>query len=120
LIVDNNNNNNNRNNRISKPSPLHSDFRLSIKHSGLNKMSRNHIHFCSGLPGDDSAVISGFRGSSDVAIVIDARKAIADGIKFYRSENNVILSSGNSRGIIEIKYFEKVINLKTKKNILRN
>ena len=37
---------------------------------------------------------------------------MADGIKFYRSSNNVILSPGNDEGIIECKYFKFVKNVK--------
>jgi 2'-phosphotransferase len=85
----------------------------SIKIRGLSRMRRNQIHFCEGRPGD--AV--GLRSSSSVAIVINVGKAMSDGIEFYRSRNNVILSSGNSEGIIEPKYFKKVINLKTNDEI---
>jgi 2'-phosphotransferase len=84
----------------------------SIKLRGLSRMRRTHIHFCEGMPGDPS-VVSGFRNSSSVAIVIDVRKAMSEGIEFYRPQNNVILSSGNSDGVIGSRYFKKVINLKT-------
>ena len=33
---------------------------------------------------------------------------ITDGLKFYRSANNVILGDGNSEGLIPTKYFAKV------------
>jgi 2'-phosphotransferase len=83
----------------------------SIKFRGLSRMRRTHIHFCEGMPGDPS-VVSGFRNLSSVAIVIDVRKAMFEGIEFYRSQNKVILSSGNSVGVIGPRYFKKVINLK--------
>ena len=38
---------------------------------------------------------------------------IEDGLKFYRSENNVILSPGDENGFINPKYFLKVIDIKT-------
>lgn len=54
-------------------------------------MSRNHIHFAPGLPQEDG-VISGMRKSCDVYIYIDMVQAIKDGIDFYISSNNVILT----------------------------
>jgi 2'-phosphotransferase len=90
----------------------------TIKFQGLSRMRRNHIHFCDGMPGDNPSVVSGFRSSSSVAIIIDVRKAMIDGIEFFRSRNNVILSSGNSDGVIRPKYFKKVINLKTNEEII--
>jgi hypothetical protein len=41
--------------------------------------------------------------------------SVPDGIPFYRSVNNVILSPGNSCGYIETKYFSKVIEVSTSK-----
>ncbi|KAI9358067.1 phosphotransferase KptA/Tpt1 [Pilaira anomala] len=81
-----------------------------IQGQGLSTMTRNHIHFAVGLP-DESHVVSGMRNTSQVYIYIDIAKARADGIVFYRSNNNVILSNG-IHGIIEPKYFEKVVNKK--------
>lgn len=78
-----------------------------IKHEGLSHMSRMHIHFAPGDPGKEE-VISGMRKSADLYIYIDMPKALADGLKFYRSLNNVILSPGNENGLILPKYFSKV------------
>lgn len=72
-----------------------------IKNSGLNRMKRNHIHFAAGYKKD---VISGMRGNCDVFIEIDMGKAMNDGIVFYMSENEVILTSGLD-GVLPIKYF---------------
>lgn len=79
-------------------------------------MNRLHIHFAIGLPNDGN-VISGMRNSAQIYIYIDLAKALNDNIKFYKSANNVILSPGNADGIIEIKYFLKVIDHKTGKLI---
>ncbi|KAL9549605.1 hypothetical protein MBANPS3_005126 [Mucor bainieri] len=90
-----------------------------IKQQGLSKMGRNHIHFAVGLP-DDPNVKSGIRKSSQVFIYIDVDKARQgrneqstendegeDGIVFYRSKNNVVLSEG-IQGIIAPSYFRQV------------
>ncbi|KAJ3115288.1 tRNA 2'-phosphotransferase 1 [Physocladia obscura] len=79
-------------------------FWESIKRTGLSKMKRNHIHFAVGTPGQ-LGVISGMRASSEILIYINVPLALADGVKFFRSPNNVILSDGNKEGIIEAKYF---------------
>jgi 2'-phosphotransferase len=70
-----------------------------IKKTGLNKMSRTHIHFAS-----EHNAKSGFRTSSTVLIHIDMLNAMTDGIKFFISENGVILSEGP----IDPKYFSKI------------
>ena len=78
-----------------------------IKVSGLNKMSRNHIHFAHGTF-DDVTVTSGMRRTAKVMIYINVPKAMADGITFYVSSNEVILSEGID-GVIAPEYFEKVV-----------
>ena len=44
----------------------------------------------------------------------------ADGIRFYESVNGVILSPGNSNGVIPKKYFKKAYNLSGNFNICIN
>lgn len=82
----------------------------SIKTDGLKSMNRNHIHFTNKDKFDDKT--SGFRESSQILIYIDFKRSIDDGIKFYKSENNVILSSGIN-GSIPSKYFQKIVDRKT-------
>ena len=48
-----------------------------------------------------------------VYIYIDVHKAMSEGLVFFRSANNVILSPGNEEGTIETKYFKTVKNVKT-------
>ena len=80
-------------------------------------MARNHIHFATGLPGDDF-VVSGMRGSSQVIIEVDLKRALQDGIPFYVSKNGVVLSPGINK-VIEPKYFKNVID-KNKNNLLQD
>ena len=79
-----------------------------IETLGLSIMNRQHVHFASGLLSDPN-VKSGMRKNCDVYIYINAKKAMLDGIQFFRSANGVILSSGKN-GIIEVKYFQKVVD----------
>jgi 2'-phosphotransferase len=77
-----------------------------IKQTGLSRMNRQHIHFAVGRLGEDG-VVSGMRKSCTVFIYVDCAKAMQDGIKFFKSENNVVLSSGVD-GLILCKYFDRV------------
>ncbi|CAG9101303.1 unnamed protein product [Plutella xylostella] len=79
----------------------------SLKKEGLSRMSRQHIHFAKGTPGDKT-VISGLRRDAEVFIYLDLQKALDDGLKFFESENGVILTAGNKDGYILPKYFLKV------------
>ncbi|KAJ1306594.1 hypothetical protein OPQ81_007594 [Rhizoctonia solani] len=79
----------------------------SIKAQGLSRMRRNHIHLASGRPGA-SGVISGMRSSSQILIFIDIAAAIAAGILFHLSANGVILTAGDSNGLIPPVYFSSV------------
>lgn len=75
-------------------------------------MKRKHIHLAKGTL-DDPNIISGIRKDVQIYIFIDLAKALADGIKFYESDNGVILTPGNAEGYLEPKYFEKVIQVNT-------
>lgn len=74
-------------------------------------MGRLHIHLSKGTLG--SKVTSGVRNNVEIYIFIDLAKALTGGIKFYESENGVILTAGNEHGFLTPNYFQKVINVKT-------
>ncbi|KAG8891593.1 hypothetical protein FRB99_003467, partial [Tulasnella sp. 403] len=76
----------------------------SIKQQGLSRMQRNHIHMAKGLSSDED-VISGMRKDSTVYIFVDVEKALAEGIRFFVSENGVVLSPGDEEGIIPVRLF---------------
>lgn len=67
---------------------------------GLKTMTRNHIHLTDNL--------DYLRKSCDIMIYINVIKCIEDGILFYKSENNVYLTSGID-GVLPVKYFDKVM-----------
>lgn len=90
-------------------------FWEKIKSEGLKRMTRNHIHLTESE--HFNVEISGFRSSSEILIYINVRKAMADGIVFYRSANNVILTEGID-GVLSNEYFAKVIDRTTKKPLL--
>ena len=76
----------------------------AIKATGLSVMNRKHIHMSTSL---DSK--SGKRANCDILIYIDMEKAMNDSITFYKSDNDVILTSGIN-GILHPKYFQKIEN----------
>ena len=80
-----------------------------IKQYGLNKMRRLHIHFAKGLP-QDGNVVSGMRTTCELVIYLDIIAAITAGIKFYLSENGVILSPGDEEGYLDKRFFSRVID----------
>ncbi|XP_062001520.1 uncharacterized protein LOC133718674 isoform X2 [Rosa rugosa] len=91
------------------PVCVHGTYRKnldSILESGLKCMTRLHVHFASGLP-TDGEVISGMRRDVNILIFLDVRKALAEGMKFYISDNKVILTEGFD-GVVSVKYFEKI------------
>lgn len=89
-------------------------FWPQIKKQGLSKVSRKHIHFAKGTL-EDKSIISGMRKDVELYIFIDLAQALNDGIEFFESENGVILCPGNEQGILETKYFTKVLDVKTGK-----
>ena len=108
---------------------------LIVRSGGLKTMTRTHVHFASGLPEgfknleDDTEdnkerhkepVISGMRNTSSVLIYLDIQKALATGLKFWRSKNGVILSSGDEAGIIPLEFFERVEDRKKGSIIMRD
>lgn len=105
---------------------------LILKGGGLRRMTRNHIHFASGLPAgfkplesssgdgasDAAPVISGMRMSSTVLIYIDIAAALDAGIPFFVSENGVILTEGNEKGVLPYEFFSRVESRKKDGGVL--
>jgi len=79
----------------------------NIKKGGLSRMSRNHIHFATGIFGDKE-VISGMRSSCDMYIYIDLAEAIKDNIDFFLSANGVLLTEGIN-GVLPPRNFSHVL-----------
>ncbi|RVD82995.1 uncharacterized protein DFL_007400 [Arthrobotrys flagrans] len=81
----------------------YSALTLILQSGGLKKMGRTHIHCAAGLPkasvhpetGEEiPAVLSGMRFDAEVLFYIDILKGIQDGLKFWKSDNDVILTTG--------------------------
>ncbi|KAI0527789.1 RNA 2'-phosphotransferase, Tpt1 [Xylaria bambusicola] len=123
-----------------------------VKAGGLKRMGRTHVHFGTGVPGDDTTeatsssntqvhdvsdeiadggkqpkVISGMRADAELLIFVDVERALRDanvlipspstehkdeakttGIRWWMSENNVVLTEGDDEGVVPLKYFKEV------------
>lgn len=105
-------------------------WNLILKSGGLRPMGRNHIHFASGLPAgfksldstsasaDAAPVISGMRRGSTILVYVDIDAALAAGIKFFISENGVILTEGNEQGFLPYTFFKRVESRKKDGGVL--
>jgi RNA:NAD 2'-phosphotransferase (TPT1/KptA family) len=93
----------------------------AIRAQGLLRMSRNHVHFASGLP-EEGSVVSGMRGSAQVLVYVDVERAVNDGVPFFVSENGVYLSPGVNWGgfvgVVPPQYFLRVVDRATGNSLL--
>lgn len=91
------------------------DVMEPIMKTGLCRMARTNIHMGIGLPGKDG-VISGMRFNCEVVVEVNISQAAASGVKFFKSENNVVLSPGlGNEGYLPPDYFRSVYFLKSGK-----
>lgn len=100
------------------PVCVHGTYRrclAPILAEGLSRMRRNHVHFAVGLPDEDGGkgVVSGMRSSCEVVVYVDVSRALGLGLRFYRSENGVLLSPGDAAGRVPPACFAKVIERAT-------
>ncbi|KAF4454592.1 hypothetical protein F53441_2935 [Fusarium austroafricanum] len=78
-----------------------------IESGGLKPMSRNHVHCSTGTP--EEGVVSGMRKDAELIIEIDVEASLKDGVKWWLSDNGVLLTEGDEQGILSTKYFKLVI-----------
>ncbi|KAL2076221.1 hypothetical protein VTL71DRAFT_1164 [Oculimacula yallundae] len=83
-------------------------YQTIVESGGLKKMTRNHIHFSTGLPEDKQGVISGMRKDAEILIYVDVKQSLEDGVEWWLSENGVVLTEGDQTGVLGTKYWQKV------------
>jgi 2'-phosphotransferase len=62
-------------------------------------------------------LMAGMRKSSQILIFLNIQKALDAGIKFYLSDNGVVLTEGDERGFLSIEFFDRVEDAKTRKAV---
>ena len=80
-----------------------SRFISSIIMSGIEKMKRHNVHISDNV---ELATVIGKRHGHPVVVVVDAKQMQLDGLKFYKSENDVWLCDD-----IEPKYFKEIMHV---------
>jgi 2'-phosphotransferase len=95
------------------PAAFHGTFERSlpaIQASGLSRMSRRHVHLAT-QPHRSAKTISGARKSVDVLIHVDVPAAIQAGLRFFMSDNGVLLTEGDINGTIPATFFSRIERL---------
>lgn len=73
-------------------------------------MGRNHVHFSTGLPEDEAGVISGMRRDAELLVYVDVAASMRDAdIKWWISDNGVVLTQGAEDGLVPAKFFREVV-----------
>lgn len=77
-----------------------------VSSGGLRVMGRNHIHCSAGTP--EEGVVSGMRRDAQLLIEIDVQQSLEEGIKWWLSDNGVILTEGDEQGVLSSRFFRLV------------
>jgi len=85
-----------------------------VASGGLKRMGRNHVHCSTGLPGDDESVVSGMRKDAELLVYVDVERSIREaGMKWWVSENGVVLTEGvdegGEEGLVPARFFREVV-----------
>ena len=81
-----------------------------VESGGLRPMGRNHVHFSIGLPEDEAGVISGMRKDAELLVYVDVAASMKEaGIKWWMSDNGVVLTEGAEEGLVPAKFFREVV-----------
>ncbi|KAK0623526.1 KptA family-domain-containing protein, partial [Immersiella caudata] len=80
-----------------------------VASGGLKPMGRNHIHFSTGLPEEGKEVVSGMRRDAEVLVYVDVEQSMRDGgVRWWMSENGVVLTEGGEDGMVGTRWFREV------------
>ncbi|KGQ12777.1 tRNA 2'-phosphotransferase 1 [Beauveria bassiana D1-5] len=91
--------------KLESSSPHHRRRRPA---GGLSVMGRNHIHCAAGTPEEEGggATVSGMRRDAQLLIEIDVARSMAAGVRWWRSDNAVILTEGDDNGLLSTEFFK--------------
>lgn len=72
-------------------------------------MGRGHVHFAEAVPGNGNQVISGMRASASILVWVDVKRSAEEGgLKWWRSNNGVVLTEGDEKGVVKMEWVERV------------
>ena len=83
---------------------------------GAEGRGRNHIHFVPTIQLVRDRT-PGLRHKSNVLVMVDMQAAMKDGIKFFVSQNRVVLTRGKD-GVLPPKYIQAIVKLDSKRTVL--
>lgn len=77
-----------------------------VEAGGLKPMSRNHVHCSTGTP-EEGGVTSGMRRDAELVIEIDVEASLREGVKWWMSDNGVLLTEGDDEhGLLSSRFFK--------------
>lgn len=89
---------------------------------GLKPMGRNHVHCSTGDsedPGSGPLAVSGMRRDAELVVEIDVEASLREGIRWWRSDNGVVLTEGDDEGgLVGCRFFKKVTGRKVDVGVL--
>ncbi|KAF4978399.1 hypothetical protein FZEAL_5217 [Fusarium zealandicum] len=83
---------------------------------GLKPMGRNHVHCSMGTP--EEGVVSGMRKDAELVVDIDVEASLREGVKWWMSDNGVLLTEGDEQGILSSRFFKLVTGRKVDVGVL--
>lgn len=123
---------------IMQNNPVHGSFfsnwKSILKDGGLRTMGRNHIHITSKLPKQfqfifnkntnilsksnfvDNEIVSGMRSNCNLLFFIDIEKSALNGISYWKSTNDVLLTTGtDDNNLLPLSDIKQVIHITDRK-----
>lgn len=79
-----------------------------VESGGLKAMGRNHVHCSTGVPEGDG-VVSGMRRDAEVVVEVDVEGSMREeGMRWWVSENGVVLTEGREGdGVVGTRFFKE-------------
>lgn len=62
--------------------------------------------------------MSGMRHDAELVVELDVEASLRDGIKWWKSDNGVVLTEGDGNGLLSCKYFKMVTGRKVDVGVL--
>lgn len=81
---------------------------LILESGGLKAMGRNHVHCSTGVP-EAGEVVSGMRRDAEVVVEVDVEGSMREeGVRWWVSENGVVLTEGREGdGVVGTRFFKE-------------